>query len=337
MIKAAIYQGKGKIDLTTLPDPECTSDGVILENIYASICGTDVAVYKHGTGLGHKITIGGEFGHEVVSRIREKGKNITDFKVGDRVYPYPRLVTGDPRRAGIIGGFSECIRVPLAREGVELYRINEAISDREASLIEPFTVGCRAARRSVPVSGENAIVFGAGTIGVAAAISLKYFGCGKVMVCDHSDFRLGIVSELGFETCNNGRDDLSQVAKEYFGSAISYKGETADVDIMIDAAGADEILDYYQEKGKVDSRMVMVAVGRNERPVDVLGMTFGQLALIGSGGYKPEDVYDVMAIMESRKWDIEKLITHEYPWEELETAIRMAGRPDQALNVVIRY
>lgn len=198
-------------------------------------------------------------------------------------------------------------------------------------------MGCRAARRAAPASGEKAIVFGAGTIGVAAAISLKYFGCEKVLVCDHSDFRLKIVSELGFETCNNGRDDIFHAAKGYFGSAISYKGETSDVDIMIDAAGADEILDYYLEKGKVDSRMVMVAVGKNERPVDVLGMTFGQLALIGSGGYMPEDVHDVMAIMESGKWDIERLITHEYPWNKLEEAIQMAGRPDQALNVVIRY
>ena len=77
-MKAALYQGQGKIEMTTLPDPVCTDDGVILQNIYASICGTDVAVYTHGTGLGHKITIGGEFGHEVVCRIKEKGKNTKD-------------------------------------------------------------------------------------------------------------------------------------------------------------------------------------------------------------------------------------------------------------------
>ena len=106
-MKAALYQGQGKIEMTTLPDPVCTDDGVILQNIYASICGTDVAVYTHGTGLGHKITIGGEFGHEVVCRIKEKGKNVQRLSVGDRVYPYPRLVTGDTKRAGTIGGFSE--------------------------------------------------------------------------------------------------------------------------------------------------------------------------------------------------------------------------------------
>ena len=76
------------------------------------------------------------------------------------------------------------------------------ISDREASLIEPFTVGCRAARRSQPQKGEKAIVFGCGTIGIAAAITLKYFGLDQVIIADLSDFRLNIAKKLGFETCN---------------------------------------------------------------------------------------------------------------------------------------
>lgn len=63
-------------------------------------------------------------------------------------------------------------------------------------------------------------------------------------------------------------------------------------------------------------------------------MTYGQYALIGSGGYFPEDVRDVIQIMESKKWDIESIITQEYPWEQ---AIEMASRVDEALNVVIRY
>ena len=66
-------------------------------------------------------------------------------------------------------------------------------------------------------------------------------------------------------------------------------------------------------------------------------MTYGQHALIGSGGYFPEDVRDVIQIMESKKWDIESIITQEYPWEQLPQAIEMASRVDEALNVVIRY
>lgn len=57
-MKAALYQGIQNIEITELPDYECDEDGVVLKNIYSSICGTDVAVYQHGLGLGHRVTVG---------------------------------------------------------------------------------------------------------------------------------------------------------------------------------------------------------------------------------------------------------------------------------------
>lgn len=336
-MKAALYQGKENIELTELKTPHPKENDIVVKNIYASICGTDAAVYTHGPGTGHRITVGGEFGHEMVSRVVEIGKNVEGIKVGDRVYPYPRLAKGDPKRAGTVGGFSEYVLIPNAEWGKQIYAVSDRISDRTASLIEPFTVGCRAARRSAPKQGERAIVFGAGTIGIAAAIALKYFGCGKVMVCDQSDFRLEKARGLGFETCNNAKEDIKESAMTYFGTAPSIAGETADVDIYIDAAGAPSILELYQSMGKIECRMVVVAVLAGMRPVDILSMTYAQHALIGSGGYMPEDVRDVMAIMESGKWDIESIITHEFPWEELKRAIETAADVNHALNVVIRY
>ena len=159
--------------------------------------------------------------------------------MGQRVYPYPRLAKGDPRRAGTVGGFSEYVLIPNAQWNQQIYAVPEKISAKVASLIEPFTVGCRAARRGYPNKGENAIVFGAGTIGIAAAISLKYFGCDKVMVCDHSDFRLEKAKALGF------------LVDRQFGTAPSRFGPTADVDIYIDAAGAPSILETYQAMEKL--------------------------------------------------------------------------------------
>lgn len=336
-MKAALYQGKETIELTELPTPHPGDDDIVVKNIYASICGTDVAVYSHGPGTGHRITVGGEFGHEMVSRVAEVGKNVKDIHVGDRVYPYPRLAKGDTRRAGTVGGFSEYVLIPNARWNEQIYAVNDRISDKTACLIEPFTVGCRAARRSFPKAGESAVVFGAGTIGIAAAIALKYFGCGKVMVCDQSDYRLKKAQELGFAVCNSSREDLKETAENYFGTAPSIKGPTADVDIYIDAAGAPSILETYQGMGKIESRIVVVAVLAGMRPVDVLSMTYSQHALIGSGGYMPEDVRNVMKIMESGQWDIESIITHEFSWEKLPQAIEQASDVDHALNVVIRY
>lgn len=336
-MKSARYLGKKSIEIIDTEIPEISDNDVLVKNIYASICGTDVAVYSHGPNTGHKITIGQEFGHEMISKVVKVGKNVKDIKVGDIVYPYPLLARGDPSRAGTTGGFSEYIPIINAEYGKQLYHVDENISLLEGCLIEPFTVGCHAARRSFPRAKESAIVIGAGTIGIAAAISLKYFGCDKIMICDHSDFRLNIAKNLGFKTCNNSKENLKKVAMDYFGEAHSLKGMTANVDIFIDAAGASDILSIYKSMGKIESRMIIVAVLAGERPVDILHMTYAQQAIIGSGGYFPEDVNDILEIMKSRKWDIASLITHTYSLEELAAAIEKASQTDKALNVVIDY
>ena len=320
-----------------MADYKCGDDGIILKNIYSGICGTDVAVYNHGTGLGHRITVGAEFGHETVCRVSAVGKNVTDVKVGDRVYPYPLLVTGDKKRAGTIGAFSEYIYCPHPVWEESIYHVDESIPDKVAALIEPFTVGCRAARRALPAEGQKGLVFGAGTIGIAAAIALKYFGCEQVVICDHSDYRLNICKELGFTVYNNKSDEELLGLTDITGKSMGVNGEAVDCDIWIDAAGADSVLNSYEKYGKYDSRMVMVAVGTNKREVDILGLTFGQKSITGSGGYAPQDVEDVLNIMKSGKWDIGKMITHEFAIDDLSKAIEKASDVDNALNVVVNF
>lgn len=336
-MKAAIYHGQKSVTIEERPMPVCGPKDVLLQTVCASICGTDAAVWKHGPGTGHRITVGGEFGHEAVCRVAEVGAEVTDFQVGQRVYPYPLLVTGDTSRAGTMGAFSEYILAPDAKWEVGLYPVPDAIDDKTAALIEPFTVGTRAARRSRPKQGENAIVFGAGTIGIAAAIALKRFGCKQVMICDVSPLRLDKAQGLGFLVCNSAQEDVKRTAMERFGAAPGLGGPTSDVDIYLDAAGAEGLLELFQDMGKIGSRMVVVAVASGKRPVDILHMTYAQKALIGSGGYFPEDVADVMETMATSAYDISSIITHEFSQEELPQALELAGHPEAALNVVIRF
>lgn len=336
-MKAAIYLGQENVEVRELPDPVCGEHDVVIQNIYSSICGTDVAVYTKGPNTGHRVNVGGEFGHETISRIVEVGKKVTEFKVGERVYPYPLYAKNDTGRAGTIGGFSEYILVPEAKRDHSLYAVPEEISDRLACLIEPFTVGCRAARRGQPQTGESAAVFGCGTIGLAAAVSLKHFGMDKVMLCDVSDFRLRTAENLGFAVCNTEKENFAEKAADYFGTAPSLTGRVPDIDCWIDAAGAESILDSFMQHGKIISRFVAVAVNNKLRQLDLLHMTYAQKSIIGSGGYFPEDVRDVMEIMASGRWDLESIITQEFPLEQIAEAIRTAADPEKAFNVTIRF
>ena len=50
--------------------------------------------------------------------------------------------------------------MPNAKLNHSYYMVDDSISDRVASLIEPFTVGGRAAKKANPQKGEKAVVFG---------------------------------------------------------------------------------------------------------------------------------------------------------------------------------
>ena len=281
-MKAGIYLGKHQIKIQEIPTPSVGENDVLIQNIYSSICGTDVAVYQEGPNTGHRITIGSEFGHETISRIVQIGSNMKDLKLGQRVYPYPRYAKDDTSRAGTLGGFSEFILIPNAKINHSLYPINENISDKLACLIEPFTVGCRAARRAISSNERNktGIVFGSGTIGIAAAYALKHFGMEKVMICDASSFRRDLAQSVGFQTCDSIKENWIEQAKTYFGNASSLKNETADIDCWIDAAGADSILEDYISYGKIESRFVSVAVNKKPRTIPLLQMTYAHKVLL---------------------------------------------------------
>lgn len=145
-INMRIHQGRNNIQMTELETLEAGDDDIVVRNLYASICGTDVAVYNHGTETGHKVTVGGEFGHEMVSEVVQVGKSVKDIHIGERVYPYPLYAKGDTKRAGTVGGFSEYVLIPDAHIGKQVYRVPDSISSKTACLINPFTVGCRAER-----------------------------------------------------------------------------------------------------------------------------------------------------------------------------------------------
>lgn len=68
-MKAALYNGKKNIIMTEREMPIASDDDIVVKNIYASICGTDVAVYIHGPNTDHKVTLGEEFGHEMISQV----------------------------------------------------------------------------------------------------------------------------------------------------------------------------------------------------------------------------------------------------------------------------
>lgn len=337
-MKAAIYKGQKNIDIVNMPTPTPGDFDVVIQNLYAGICGSDVAVYNHGTETGHKVGENHEFGHEAVSQVVSVGRKVTDFKVGDRIFPYPLYARGDTSRAGSMGAFSEYILVPNAKLNRELYLIPQEVETRTATMIEPFTVGTCAARHAHPIAGDQAIVYGAGTIGLAAAIALKHFGVKKVVLVDRSEFRLQIAQQLGFEIINNSQQHVHERATEILGTTQGLHGtDYPNANIFIDAVGRNDILQEFIDLGPIDSRFVTVGINNSNPTLDMLELIYGSKSIGGSGGYRPEDVKTVMAIMKGHQFNLPLMITGEFDQNNLEEAIQDATDVNHALKVLINY
>lgn len=335
-MKGYIYHGPGSISREDLTLKPCGDNDIIIKNICSGICGTDVSAWKHG-GNAVRIYPGCEFGHEMVSRVVEVGKNVQGLKPGDRVYPYPMTCTGDRSRSSTVGGFSEYIHVPECRLNYSVFKVDDVISDHSAAMIEPFTVGGHAAMLSEPGSEKNAVIFGTGIIGMAAAITLKYMGCDKIMLVNRSAYRLEKAAELGFETCSPVQEDVREKAIQIFGESFGVMGKAPNVDIYIDASGSADSIDYFLKMGKLNALLTIVALHYTPRSINLLPLIYASQRIQGSGGYNFEDVNRAIEILASGQFNTDRLISHVYAPEQLEEAIQKAGISSESMKVVIEY
>lgn len=335
-MKGFIYNGPGNITLQEIPLPACGENDIIIKNLAAGICGSDIAAYKHD-GDSVYIFKGFEFGHEMVSEVVEVGAKVEGLKVGDRVYPYPIFCKDDPKRPATVGGFSEYVHVPNCKLNWSVFKVDDAISNYAAAMIEPFTVGGHSAKICDPAPGKKAIVFGGGIIGLSAAITLKYMGCEKVMVVNRSTYRLDKAAALGFATCSPVQEDLNAKACEYFGTSRGTFGVCPDVDIYIDATGAADAVDHFIKMAKRGATLSIVGVHHSPRTINLIPVTYGGLTIKGSPGYDFEDVARAMEIMKSGQFDIESLVSHTFPLEQLEEAIKTASVSSASEKVLIEY
>jgi len=147
--------GKGETEIRDVPIPEISDDDLLIEVKAAGICGSDLAFDDggHENLLNPPVILGHEFSG-VISKI---GKNIKDWKIGDRVVSENTgYICGKcyscsiadylscPDRLGIgygmDGGFTNFVKINgsiLKRMPTCLFGIPETISFKEAAILDP--------------------------------------------------------------------------------------------------------------------------------------------------------------------------------------------------------
>lgn len=173
------------------------------------ICGSDVHYYTHGKIGPFVVNEPMILGHEASGTVIETGSDVTTLKVGDRVCMEPGIP--DPNsKATRLGMYNidpavrfwatppvhGILRPTCVHPEAFTFRIPDNVSFAEAAMVEPLAVGVHAATKARIRPGDNAVVLGAGPIGLVTALAALAAGCARVYVTDLAAKKLEIAGSL---------------------------------------------------------------------------------------------------------------------------------------------
>ncbi len=207
-MKAGILYDDRDIRLGDAPDPRIKPDEVLVESSHAGICGTDVHVYRgefHG-----RVKFPAIQGHEFGGIIREVGKDVQGFRVGDRVvvdpiiscHACPACLTGHINACRTLkllgidldGGFGQYVAVPVSHA----LHLPDNVPMKYAPMVEMYGLGHHVLQRGQVQPGETVAILGAGKLGLSVLDVLCHSASpAMAIVTDFQPFRLETARKLG--------------------------------------------------------------------------------------------------------------------------------------------
>jgi hypothetical protein len=214
-VKAAYFYEPGQIRVEDGEAPGIRDSEMLIRVRAASICGTDLRIFKHGH---FKIPAGERrvLGHEIAGEIVKVGKLIEGCREGMRVTATPNIGCGlcefcrdgynnmcpnyEAFGISIDGGFQEYMRVPhIAIKGGNVFPIPDQVSFQAAALLEPFSC-CYNALRSVQTSHmDTVLVIGAGPIGAMHVLLNRIAGAKTIIYSNASRTMLFNIRRLDWD------------------------------------------------------------------------------------------------------------------------------------------
>jgi 2-desacetyl-2-hydroxyethyl bacteriochlorophyllide A dehydrogenase len=330
-MKAAIYQGVGKVQVVEVPDPKAGPKDVVIQVISSGICGTDITEY-HVANSG-AVEIGHQFGHEFAGIVVEAGSEVKGIRTGMRVTANPMTATRIGRRnACMIGGFSQYVLVEDAAIGYNIYPLPDQLTFEDGALVEPAAVGMHGVNTAQPKQDDQVIILGAGPIGLSALAGMKALGVKNVVVSDISEFRLEKARALGADAVHNPKNiDLVDFMEELCPDQMGVMGY---FDVVVDAAGFGPALEDIILIAKGGARISIVALHKSAISLEPMFFIMKDLQMKGSVGY-PTEFPQVIDFMASSKIDLKPTITHRFPLSEINAALKITRKQDEAIKVLI--
>ena len=171
-----------------------------------------------------------------IGTVIEVGRDVTEFKVGDRVASN--------------GPHAEYVSVPKNL----VAKIPEGVSDEQAAFTVIGSIGLQGIRLVNPTLGETVVVVGLGLIGLITAQLLKANGC-NVIGFDFDQSKVDLANSYGIDAVNPG-NGVKQV--EYVLEKTNQVG--CDAVIITASNPSNEIISQSAQMSRKRGRIVLVGV-----------------------------------------------------------------------------
>ena len=221
-MRAVVWKSPNSVVVENVEDPQIEEPtDAVLRLTTAGICGSDLHMYEERAPL----EPGQVFGHENMGVIEKVGSAVRSIKVGDRVVlPFNvgcgfcfncsrgysnACLTTNPQSHGAgygysgmgphRGGQAELLRVPYADYNcLKLPGTpGDAYEDDFLMLADVFPTGFHATEQAHVKPGDSVAIFGAGPVGLMAALSAKLKGASEIYVVDNVRERLDLAKQIG--------------------------------------------------------------------------------------------------------------------------------------------
>lgn len=345
-MKAAVYLGPGKIEVKEVPTPE-PKPGEVLINVKAcAVCGTDVRIYTTGQKnvvppriTGHEIAgIIAKIGSDVQADYAEGDKVTVVTSIGDQTCRYCQKgfynLCDDPRYLGYYydGGFAEYVIVPEeAVKGNNIIRIDADIDFPEISLIEPLSCCINGQEYLDIQEGDNAVIFGAGPIGLMHVELVKASGADKVILVDIVQQRLDMAKDFSVtHTINSNEEDVVKKVLEITGQQGA--------DVIITAASAKIIQEQALEMAAKKARISFFAGINKEDPFIKFNSNtvhYKEISVFGVFASYRKQFEKAYQLIADKKIDPSKFITHKFPLDRIVEAFETSKSGQGLKSVVI--
>jgi len=341
-MKAARWHAAKDIRVEDTEIPEAGAKQVKIEVQFAGICGSDLHEYTHGPMLipfdkpyplnGHQgVTT---LGHEFAGIISEVGEGVNHLKIGDRVVVEPLFKNPDSpfitngeynlsEPLGFIGltsngGFAKYTVV----EDYMVHKIPDSMSFEQGALVEPAAVAVYAVLQSGLKIGQTCVIYGAGPIGLLCVQAAIVAGATQVIVVDIAEKRLEKASEIGATAVINGKsENIAEKIRELTNGGA---------DVFLDAAGVQASFDGGLASLKNGGTAVLVALFGKPITHDAFAQVTKEITIKGIIAYR--NIFpDVIALIDSGRMPVEKLVTKKIKLEEIVTEgfDALLGNPSQ--------